>query len=213
MNPARRVRNVKIWQPNVTSERHPDGTIYLCSGGQLGGYPDKITARLEYWAKHAPDRIFLARRNPSGAWNKLTYAEALSRVRSISEALLQRKLSAERPVLILSGNSIEHALLALSAMYCGILYAPIAPAYSLATKEYDTLRFLWNRLRPGLVFAAEGQKYERALRSVCGGGTEIVVTDSTPESLPATPFEELRVTGATGRVDDAHKRVGPDTIA
>src|SRR5438874_6007014 len=138
--------------------------MYLSSSQRLGAYPERITERLEHWAQIAPDRIFLAQRDSSGAWACITYAQTLERVRRLAQGLLDRGLSQERSLVILSGNSIEHALLAFAAMYAGILYAPIAPAYSLQALDYTTLDAIFERMRPGLVFAADGQAFERALR-------------------------------------------------
>ena len=96
-------------------------------------------------------------------------------------------LHAGTPVAILSGNSIEHALLALACMYTGVPYAPIAPSYSLASAELTTLRYLWQRLEPALVFAADGAAFERPLSQVLDSRTE-VVTLTPAGSLPTTPF-------------------------
>ena len=201
-----------ILAPETIVGRTADGTIYARSPVPLGAYPDKITERLERWAARAPDRTFLARRDAGGAWTRLTYGAALARVRAIAQSLVERGLSNDRPVVILSGNSIEHALLALAAMYAGIVYVPVAPAYSLLAREFTTLRFLWRSLTPGLVFAAEGARYDRALSTLPAGGVEIVTcTPST--GVPSTPFAELEASGATDAADDAHGRVTPDTIA
>ncbi len=146
----------------------------------------------------------------------MTYSQALARVRALSQALLDRRLSSDRPVLILSGNGIEHGLLALAAMFSGVLYAPIAPAYSLQAKDYGTLGQIFERMRPGLVFAAEGAAFERALSHVMPKGVELVVSSldpGAPASMRATPFAELEAARATSAVDDANARVGPDTMA
>ena len=150
---------------------------------------------------------------PSGGWRTLTYAETLGAVRGVAQALLDRNLGAERPLVILSGNSIEHALLALAAMHAGVLYAPLAPAYSLQAREYGTLGRLLTHLEPGLVFADEGASFERALDAALPRGTEIVVSSSAPEGRRTTLFGELAATPPTAAVDDAHARVGPETIA
>ena len=125
------LRPVRLGPSDVLVERKPDGTLYLRSPHPLEAYPDKLTQRLEHWAKAAPDRVFLAQRAADGAWRTLSYAQALAQVRSIAQALLERNLSPERPIAILSGNDIEHALLALAAMMIGIPYAPISVPYSL----------------------------------------------------------------------------------
>jgi feruloyl-CoA synthase len=134
-------------------------------------------------------------------------------VRSIAQALLNRKLSADRPILILSGNSIEHGLLALGALYSGVIFAPVAPAYSLQASDFAALKRVFDRMEPGLVFASNGAAFERALRAVLPPGVEVVVSSSAPEGIPNTSFEELERTPVTSAVDDAHARVNGDTIA
>ena len=117
--------------------------------------------------------------------------------------------------MILSGNSIDHALLALAAMYAGVPYAPIAPAYSLQATDYGTLRHIFDRLEPGLVFAADGAAFERALARCCPGRRSWSSSASAPGAIAgATPFAELEAdAGRRAAVDDAHASVGPDTIA
>ena len=123
--------------------------------------------RLIHWAERTPERVFMADRDPaSGAWRRITYAETLAQVRAIGAALLQRNLSAERPIMILSGNDIEHALLGLAAMYVGVPSAPVSPAYSLVSQDFSKLRSIVDLLTPGLVFAADGEAYGRAIAAV-----------------------------------------------
>ncbi|HXW04238.1 MAG TPA: feruloyl-CoA synthase [Vicinamibacterales bacterium] len=200
----------------VILQRRTDGTVYARSPEPLGRYPEKITERLEHWAGCAPDRPFLARRSRthsgSASWRTLSYADALGRVRSVGQALLDRGLSTDRPLVILSGNGIEHGVLALAAMYCGIPYAPISPSYSLLATDHATLRALWEALRPGMVFADDGPAFERALSSVLGRNT-VVVSCTPPESIDNIPYEELEQTVATAAVDLAHGGVKADTIA
>jgi feruloyl-CoA synthase len=210
---ARRIRSVNI-KPIETTVRHgSNGVVYLSSPESLGAYPVRITDRLEHWAREAPGRVFLAQRDLSGGWRTLTYADALDRVRRVSQALLNRRLSLEHPILILSGNGIDHAILALAAMHVGVPYAPIAPAYSLQAKDYATLQQIFERLKPGLVFAAEGAAFERALAQVLPSGVELVVSTSLPATIPSTPFDQLLAVAATSAVEDARNLVGPDTIA
>src|ERR1700724_2871580 len=99
----------------IVVDHRPDGTIYLRSPHALGAFPRKLTERLEYWAAHAPDRILFAQRARTGAWRCISYAETLAQIRRIGQALIRRNLSADRPIAILSGNDIEHALLGLAA--------------------------------------------------------------------------------------------------
>jgi feruloyl-CoA synthase len=154
--------------------------------------------------------VFLADRPAGGEWRTLTYADAQRRVRNVAQSLLNRGLSNDRPVVILSGNSIEHGILALGAMYAGIMYVPVAPSYSLIARDFTTLRALWDALNPGLVFAAEGHPFARALKAV---RAPEVVTCRETDSFASTLFEELEGTAASSAVDAAHMRVGPATIA
>ncbi len=219
---TRRIRPVRLGTIDSTVRRGADGAVYLKSSQTLGDYPTRITDCLDRWASEAPDRTFLAERPPDvvsgfsrtpGDWRRVTYADALAQVRSIAQALLSRKLSVDRPILILSGNGVDHGLIALAAMYVGIPYAPIAQAYSLQAQEFSALRQVFDRMRPGLVFAADGARFERALRDVMPDGVELVTATSAPSEIPATPFESLAATTVTRDVDHARDRVGPDTIA
>ena len=208
-----RIRPVRLGGIDATARCGDDGVVYLQSSSTLGVYPVRITDCLDRWALEAPERTFLAERNAEGGWRRVSYADALAQVRSVAQALIDRRLSVDRPVLILSGNSVDHALIALAAMYVGIPYAPIAPAYSLQAQEFSALTQVFERMRPGLVFAADGARFTRALCSVMPAGVELVTTKSAPEGLPSTTFESLVTARVSGQVEAARDRVGPDTIA
>ena len=205
----RRVRPARLCAPEVVVTRKSDGTLYLHSSRTLPAYPDKLTDRLVYWAMHAPDRAFMAER-ADGQWRTISYAQTLEKIRRIGAALLTRDLSAERPLIILSGNDLEHALLGLAANYVGIPYAPVSPAYSLISSDFGKLRHIVDLLTPGLVFACDGAPYARAVAAVVPPEVEIVVARNRPHR-PATAFAALEA--APEPADAAHRRVGPDTIA
>ena len=208
------IRPVKLGPQDVTAEHRADGTILLRSPQPLGAYPDKLTERLEFWAAETPTQIFLAQRDQkNGAWRTITYEQALEFARRIGESLLARNLSAERPIAILSGNDIEHALLALGALYVGIPHAPISPAYSLMSGDFGKLRSIMDLLTPGLVFACDGQTYARALDATLPASVELVVTRNAPANRRATMFSDLYQPAPSAKVDAAHDAVGPDTIA
>src|SRR6266849_4770537 len=149
------MRAVRLGPRDVEIERRANGTIHLRSPHELAPYPAKLTERLEHWAACAPKRTFLAQRQANGDWRRLSYGETLEQVRRIGEALLERDLSPERPIAILSGNDIEHALLGLAAIFVGIPYAPISPAYALLSSDFGRLRYIFDLITPGLVFAAD----------------------------------------------------------
>jgi feruloyl-CoA synthase len=182
----------------VAARRRPDGSTLLRAVQPLGPYPDKMTSRLEHWAREAPQRILFAQRDAAGGWRSVTYGEALERARRIGAFLLRKDLSAERPLVLLSGNDLEHALLHLGAMYAGVPYAPVSPAYSLLSTDFAQLRFIRELLTPGLVFA-NGTQYAKALEIFRGIG---VLQD----------FSVAAGHAVTAEVEKAHARVGPDTL-
>jgi len=208
------LRPVKLGGPSVVVERRPDGAMLLRSPRKLEPHPQRLTERLVYWAEAAPERIFIAQRDAqSGGWRSLTYAQTLAAVRSIAAALLQRDLSPERPIAILSGNDIEHALLGLAAMHIGIPYAPISVPYSLLSQDFGKLKAIINLLTPGLVFAANGTAFARAIHAAVPPGIEIAVTANPLADRPTTLFDALLNTPPTPAVEAAHARVNEKTIA
>jgi feruloyl-CoA synthase len=211
--PAPPVRSVRLGPRDVVVERRADGTIHLRSPHPLAPYPAKLTERLDYWAARTPERTFLAQRDAAGGWRRISYRAALAAVRRIGAALLTRDLSAERPIAILSGNDIEHALLGLAAMYVGIPYAPVSPAYALISNDFGKLKYIFDLLTPGLVFAADGNPYRRAIEAVVPSDLEVIVARNPLASRPTTPFAALLAPASTAGVEQAHARVGPDTIA
>src|SRR6202161_2431319 len=189
--------------PDVVVERRSDGAIVLRSPHPLPAFPQKLTERLVHWAKAAPERVFLAQRDASGAWRTLTYADALTKVRAIAAALLERGLSPERPIAILSGNDIEHALIGLAAMHVGIPYAPISVPYSLLSKDFGKLKTIIEVLQPGLVFAANGTAFARAIAAAVPPDVEVAVTANPPGDRPMTLFADLTNTQPTPAIEAA----------
>ena len=197
------VRKVPLGPAEVHSERRPDGSWRLRSPHPLGAYPARLTDRLVHWAREAPERTFLAQRNAEGGWRKIGYAEAHARVRSLAQALLERKLSAERPLAILSDNDIEHALLALACMHVGIAYVPVSSAYSLVSTDHAKLKHVMALLTPGLVYANDGARFAKAIAAAVPAGTEV---------LTGADFSGFH-SKSSSVVDEAHDNTGPDTIA
>src|SRR5258706_7428150 len=142
----------------------------------LGEYPDRLTDRLHHWAKVEPNRLFMAEREAGGSWRQISYAQLLVSSRGIAASLIARGLSAERPVVMLSGNSIDHALVAFGALYAGIPFCPVSPAYSLISKDYGKLAYLMKLLTPGLVFADDAGKFAEALAANIPDEIEIVAS-------------------------------------
>ena len=206
------LRPVRLGKPDVVLEKRAGGTIHIRAAQPLGKYHRKLSDALEHWAKTTPERIFLAQRDSQGNWRKLGYAQVLSDVRRIGAALLRRGLSPDRPIVVLSGNDIEHALLGLAATYVGIPYAPISPAYSLMSSDFGKLRMIIELLTPGLVFANDGGPFARALYATVPEEIELVVTRNPLGDRKTTLFSDLLGVEDDASVAAAHEAVTPDTI-
>src|SRR6202790_4249973 len=207
------LRPISFGDPDVSIDRRSDGTIYLRPKMPLGEYPDRLTDRLHHWAKVEPNRLFMAEREAGGSWRQITYAQLLVSSRGIASSLIARGLSAEKPVVILSGNSIDHALVAFGALYAGIPFCPVSPAYSLVSKDFGKLAFLMKLLTPGLVFADDATKFADALSANVSLGTEIAAVHGGVPGRDMTMLSELLATPEHPRLDAAHHAIGPDTIA
>ncbi|MCC2107028.1 MAG: feruloyl-CoA synthase [Hyphomicrobiales bacterium] len=203
-------RAVELGPQDVEIDRHKNGIIYARSPHALGDVPRTITTPLLKWAKETPDAIMVAQRGADGEWRKLTYAQFVARMEGVAAALLARGLSQDRPIAILSGNSIEHLLLLVAGMHVGVPVAPISTAYSLVSSDYGKLRYVLDLLTPGLIFADDGAAYGKALKAVAPKAE--IVTLNGGADLGATAFESLDV-DAPEKVAAAHVAVGPDTIA
>ncbi len=198
--------------PDVTVERRPDGAMIVRSPHPLGPYPSAITDWLDHWAKVAPDRVFLGELR-GGAWRTVTYAAARDTARHVARGLIDRGLAVERPVAILSGNSVDHALVGLGAMIAGVPYAPVSPPYSLVAKDFAKLKAILSILTPGLVFVADGAPFARAIEAAVPEDVEVIAGANPPSSRPSTTLEAFLAKPAGPEVDAAQSKVGPDTIA
>jgi feruloyl-CoA synthase len=207
------LRPISFGDVSVTIDRRDDGTIYLRPATGLGEYPVRITDCLHRWAKEAPDRVFMAERAEGGGWREVTYMQMLDAARHIASALLARGLSAEKPIVILSGNSIDHALLAFGALYAGIPYVPVSPAYSLVSKDYGKLAYLMKLLTPGLVFVDDANAFADAIHFNVPADTEIVSSHGALPDRRVTMLSALLATPEAANLDAAHDAIGPDTIA
>jgi len=199
-----KVRRVRLGPTDVVVERRGNGVVHLRSPHELDSYPRAITLKLDHWVSVAPDRVFLAQREGGGAWEKFTYAEVREGARRVAQALIDRELSAERPVAVLSGNDIEHALIELGCLYAGIPYVPVSPSYSLLSADFSKLRHVMQLVTPGLVYASLEGAFGKAIEAVVPDGVEVVFKDS---------FHLLEQRKAGAAVDDAHSRVNGDSIA
>ena len=207
------LRAVKLGALDVAVERRANGELLISNRDPLGTFHGNLSEPLQHWARTTPDQVFLAQRDAQDQWRRLTYAQALDQVKRIGAALLRRGLSADRPIVIVSGNGIEHALLALAAMHVGIPYAPVSPAYSLMSSDFGKLRMIIELLTPGMVFAADGLMFGKALYATVPDEIELVVAQNPLGDRPTTLFAELLGAQDDPAVAAAHGTISPDTIA
>ncbi len=197
----------------VNVERRVDGGMILTSPQALGAYDRHMGEALRRWAARAPQRTFLAERAPGGAWRRLSFAQAAAGADAVAQALLDRGLGPERPVMVLSGNAIDQALLLLGAMQAGVPFVPVSPAYSLMSEDFERLLHIARLVEPALVYAADGRAFGRALGALPLDGVEVVVSGAPADGIAAADFADLLATEPTARVEEALARVGPDNVA
>ena len=211
---ARRADELFV-DPDVVLEARTDGTRRFRSKIALGSDYSRCTGEwLEHWGRSAPERLFLAERGEDGNWVTLRYGQALSRVLRIATWMLGQGLSAERPVVILSDNSIEHALLALAAMHIGVPSCAISPGNSLLSKDHAKLKANIELLRPGVLFADRLEPFSPALAAVRPLHDAAVIAGSRSRStLGVIPFAHIETRCDETAVQQAFANVMPETIA
>ena len=206
-----RRRHVELGNPEIAAYQ-VGSTWHVDAVTPLGPLPARFTDRLVEGARAHPDRTLVARRGPDGEWIRLSYGQVVENIRSIGQALLNRGLSAERPLVILSGNDLEHFQLALGAMYAGIPYSPLSPSYSLVATDPAKLLDLIEQLTPGAVFACDGTLFARAIEALLPLDTELILAKGEVPGRAATTFASLLATTPTD-IDARNDQVGPSTIA
>ncbi|MBC7955330.1 MAG: AMP-binding protein, partial [Cytophagales bacterium] len=203
---------------NAALEIRGAGAQVLRSTEPLGEYPQRITDRLEQWAREVPDRSFVAKRTrltdgSGGDWRRISYADMLARAQVVGQALVNRGLSPERPVVILSDNDLEHLTLVMGALWVGVPHATLSSAYSVVAQDYTKLKHIIDTLKPGLIFASHGAPYARAINACVGSDVEVVLTEGEIDGRRSTHFDSLLDTPLSTSSVAAHARVSADTIA
>ena len=213
---APKFRPLKFGVTRVSLRDGAPGTRYLSADQALREYPERISDRLAHWARTAPERSLFARRvrgadGALGDWQHVSFAQAWQQARSIAQSLIDLGLTAERPVAILSENSLEHALLALGCIVAGVPYVPVSPPYSLVSVDYDKLKHVLRTVTPGLVFASD-ERYAKAIAATVADDITVVMAEGTVAGRTVRPFADLCQTVATPAVDAAMAATGPDTV-
>ena len=206
------VRAIAYADPDISCERRADGSLLIASSAGMQGGDPSLGRLFRKAVERAPDRTFLAERSGDG-WRKLTYAQTRGLVDAIAAALIERGLSAERPVMILSGNSVDHALLTLAGYTAGIPVAPISVAYSLQSQDHAKLKHITELLDPGLIYVADTAPFANALAALDLRGRSIVASRNSANRAGVVAFEELTGTAPTRALEQVFDRIDSDTIA
>jgi feruloyl-CoA synthase len=206
-------RKIEWLARDIAVERRPDGVIVLKSRIPLKPYEKHIPASLAKWASEAPNRIWLAQRAGSDRqWRKLSYGEASRMVDALTQGLLDLKLEPGSPVAILSGNSIEHALITMAAMQARLPAAPVSPAYSLMSHDHAKLKYLFELIKPKVVMVQDGPAFEKALKALDLTGVTVIHVARPCEGIESVAFADLAATPATNDVADSIAKITPDSV-
>jgi feruloyl-CoA synthase len=206
-------RKINWLERDIAVERRPDGVIILKSRVPLMEYQTHLPASLAKWAVERPNHVWLAQR--AGAdrqWRTITYAEAKRTVDALTQALLDMNLEAGRPVAILSGNSIEHALMTQAAMQARHPAAPVSPAYSLMSQDHAKLKYLFDLIKPAVVMVQDGPTFQKALNALDLDGIRIVHVARPAEGIASIAYADMAVTPVTAAVEQSIAQITPDTV-
>jgi feruloyl-CoA synthase len=176
-----------FWSPRFDIETRDDGTILMQQADPLPAHMPTLADYFDKWADATPDQVWIAQREAGGDWRRITYGDGRDAARRIGASLLTMGLGPNKPLLILSGNSLQHALLAAACFYVGIPYAPVSPAYSLISKDHGKLRDIAALLKPGAVYAEDGMAFAPAIASISTADLNVI----TPDTPGTTAFASL----------------------
>src|SRR6267154_2057177 len=206
-------RKIEWLKRDIAVERRPDGVVVLKSRIPLQAYEKHIPASLAKWAKQAPERIWLAQRaGTERQWRKVSYGEAKRTVDGLTQGLLNLDLEPGRPVAILSGNSIEHALMTQAAMQARLPAAPVSPAYSLMSQDHQKLKYLFDLIKPAVVMVQDGPMFEKALKALDLRGVAVVHVARACDGIRSIAFADLAATPVTKDVEASIANITPDTV-
>ena len=206
-------RKIEWLARDIAVERRPDGVIILKSRIPLQPYEKHIPASLAKWAKQAPERTWLAQRGgPDRQWRKVSYGEAKRTVDGLTQGLLNLGIAEGRPVTILSGNSIEHALMTQAAMQARLPAAPVSPAYSLMSQDHLKLKYLFSLVKPAVVMVQDGPTFEKALKALDLTGVTVVHVARACDGIRSVSFADLAATPVTDAVEESIAKITPDTV-
>ena len=198
-----------FWQPDFDYETRDDGTILMRQRGELGAFEATLADYFDKWADATPDRTWIARRHEGGDWRRISYGTARNQIRAIGASLLAMGLGPDRPLLILSENSLEHALLGMACAYVGIPYAPVSPAYALVSKDHAKLRDIAATLTPGALYADDGDAFAPAFSAIAEEGRQVIALRNAGKG--AVSFEDL-LAGDPSGAEAARAALSDETV-
>jgi len=206
-------KHIDFLERAIDVERRPDGVIVMRQRIPLDPVKRSIPEYLAHWAGERPGDVWLAqRRGADRAWKKVTYGQAKKTVDALAQAILDMKLTPERPIAILSGNSIEHALMTQAGMQVGIPVAPVSPAYSMMSMDHAKLRYIFDLIKPGVVMVQDGAVFSRALKALDLTGVTVIHVERPAEGVASLAWDDLVATKPTDQVEKAFAAVGPKTV-
>jgi feruloyl-CoA synthase len=206
-------RKIEWIDRDIAVERRSDGVLVLKSRIPLKPYEKHIPASLAKWAKEQPNCIWLAQRTGADRqWHKLSYGEAKRTVDALTQGILNLGLEPSRSVAILSGNSIEHALMTMAAMQARFPAAPVSPAYSLMSRDHVKLKYLFDLIKPAVVMVQDGPTFEKALKALDLDGVTVIHVARPCEGIKSIAFAELAATPITKDVEESIANITPDTV-
>ncbi|WP_067095680.1 feruloyl-CoA synthase [Marinomonas atlantica] len=208
---------IKVVSHSVAIEKRDNGEQIISCQTELAEYARCLTDRLVYWAERTPDVVFVAQRDDENKWDRYTYAEALEKVRQLASWLVEQNVSPERPIAFLSGNSLEHLMLAMAGYYIGVPHSPISPAYSVVATDYTKLKHVIDLLTPGLIVVDKLAPYEKAIKAVSDNDVPVAVMygDTTPQlvSNPTVSFAQFWQHPLSPAIEERNAVVSGDTVA
>jgi feruloyl-CoA synthase len=195
-------------EPDVRVEPRPDGSLLLRSAEPLHEHPPTVLHSFRAWARQDPGHVLIAERNHDGDWRELTYGDAEQRALAVGQGLLDLGLNADRPLVVLSGNSVDHLIVTLGAMCAGVPVAPTSVAYSLMSQDHGRLREIAELTTPGAVYAEDGNAFSDALQ-LFGGVIQIVSRGSEAD----VTLDDLCSMVPGGSAESAYASLGPASVA
>lgn len=203
--------------PAVEVETREDGCLILRNPHPLIEAHPNIITPLRLWAEEEPERTWLAQRGKDEEWNQLSFAAANETVNRVAQALLDRNMglggASHGAVMILSGNSLDHAMITYGAILAGVPVAPVSRSYSLMSTDHEKLKYVFGLIEPKMVFVQDGAAFGPALNALDLTGVEVVYVENAPEGLAATPFSAFLETEATADVEAAYDALNYDVVA